>query len=138
MIRDEYKKSQEKRKQSVKEIEGIKKMGERAYYTAGIRKLMANRKTINFNTWFTFIFSWGLLIFITILLIKDFTYIKESYMIISIIVVIIILVWSLVWFLAVKKLYTKKIETYKSLVEEIKVKEMEKQKNIYKMYNKGE
>ena len=78
MIRDEYKKSQEKRKQSVKEIEGVKKFGARAYYTNCIKKLTANLRTLNFNTWFTFIFSLGLVVFITILLILDLSKIKET------------------------------------------------------------
>jgi ABC-type uncharacterized transport system permease subunit len=138
MIRDEYKKSQEKRKQSVKEIEGVKKFGARAYYTNSIKKLTANLKTLNFNTWFTFIFSIGLVVFITILLILDFSKIKENYMIIGIILTVILDGWAIAWFLFVKKAYIKKIELYKSLVEEMKVKEMNKQKSIYEMYNKGE
>lgn len=138
MIRDEYKKSQEKRKQSVKEIEGVKKMGARAYYTTSIKKLSANLKTLNFNTWFTFIFSLGLVAFIIILLILDFSKIKETYMIIAIVVAVILDGWALAWFLFVKKSYIKKIDLYKSLVEEMKTKEMNKQKSIYEMYQKGE
>ncbi|MBR2376357.1 MAG: hypothetical protein IKA85_01090 [Clostridia bacterium] len=138
MIRDEYKKSQEKRKQSLKEIEGIKKMGERAYYTNTIKKVTANQKTLNFNTWFTFLFSLGLVVFTVVLLIFDLKYLKEPYMIIALVVIGVFGGWALAWFTFVKKLMTKKIETYKALVEEIKTKEMEKQKSIYKMYNKGE
>lgn len=138
MIRDEFQNSQKKRKQSLKEIEGIKKMGERAYYTNAIRKLTANQKTLNFNTWFTFLLSVGLIIFASILLILDFKYIKEPYMIGSLVVIFLFGGWAFAWFVFVKKTFTKKIELYKTLVEEIKKKEMEKQKSIYDMYNKGE
>ena len=136
MIRDEYKKSQQKRKKSVKEIEGVKKLGARAYYTTSIKKLMTNLRTLNFNTWFILIISLGLITFITFSLILDFSKITEIYMIIGIVFIIVIVGWALAWFLFVKKAYFKKIELYKSLVEEIKTNEMEKQKRIYEMYKK--
>ncbi len=135
MIRDEYKKSQEKRKKSAKEIEGIKKFGERTYYTMTIKKLSNNLKGCNINTIVMLIMGAVLLPVITLLVIKDFSLINKSYIIISIAFGSILIIWGIVWFLIVKKIMLKKIEKYQNLVEDLKAVEMEKQKNIYKIYS---
>ncbi len=137
MIRDEYKKSQEIRKKSAKEIEGIKKYGERAYYTMYIKKLTSNLKGFNFNTLFTCILGVMLFVFILILLIYDFSLISKGYVIISISLIALIYGWGLAWVLFVKKAMQKKIKKYYDIIEKIKEKEMEKQKNIYKMYTQN-
>lgn len=141
MIRDEYKKSQEIRKKSAKEIEGIKKFGERTYYTMTIKKLSNNLKGFNLNTLMMLIMGLVLLVFIVFLLIIDFSLISKGYIIVSLAVGSILIIWGIVWFLIVKRIMRNKIEKYQNLVENLKATEMEKQKSIYKIYSqttKGE
>ena len=137
MIRDEYKKSQEIRKKSVKEIEGIKKFGERTYYTMTIKKLTNNLKGFNFNTFCMLIMGVVLFAVIVILLIMDFSLISKGYIIISLAVGSLLVIWGIVWFLIVKRIMRNKIEKYQNLVENLKAAEMEKQKNIYKIYSQN-
>ncbi|MBO5888633.1 MAG: hypothetical protein J6Q58_00660 [Clostridia bacterium] len=141
MIRDEYNKSQAIRKRSAKEIEGVKKYGERAYYAITLKKLSSNVKAYNFNTIFVSGTGLFLLILLVVLLAFDFSLITKWYMIASIALVSIIFIWGIVWFLIVKKIMKSKIDKYQKIIDDIKTKEMEKQKSIYKIYSqttKGE
>ncbi len=138
MIRDEYQNSQKERKKSVKEIEGIKRMGERSYYTMQAKKLLGNIKTLKLNTMFLLGFGLTLLVSIIVGLVLVPSSIKDAYMIIAIIADFIMLGWVMCWFLFVKRMLNNKIETYKEIAERHRLKEMERQKNAYKIYLKKE
>ncbi len=138
MIRDEFQSSQKKRKQSIKEIEGIKKMGERGYYTMSIKKLEGIIKPLKTNTLFMLFFGFSLLVLIIVSLMVKPDSIKEAYTIIAIMADFIMLGWVLAYFLFVKRAILKKIQVYKDIVEESRLVEMQKKKGIIKTYENKE
>ncbi len=136
MIRDEYQNSQKERKRSVKEIEGIKRMGERSYYTMRAKKLTEVVKALKLNNIFLLVFGITLLIIILLGLILVKGSIKNIYMIIAIAFDSVLLGWVACWFLFIKRLFSKKIESYKDIAESHRLKEMERQKIAQKIYTK--
>ncbi len=138
MIRDEYQNSQKERKKSVKEIEGIKKMGESNYYNMRAKKLLEYTKTFKLNAIFLLVFGLTLLTVIVGGLILEPESIKNAYMILAIVFDFVMLGFVICWFSFIKRLIDNKIKKYKGIAEKNRLKEMERQKNAYKIYTSKE
>lgn len=137
MIRDEFKNLQKNEKLSTKEIEGIRRLGERSYYTTEINKILMNKKSITFSTWFTFVFGIAITVIVIVYAVVRLQFLFELLGIIGLTVAILTNTWTVLWFFVFKKNFDKKIEYYRQKLKELKIKEMEKQKSIQAFYNKN-
>ena len=136
MIRQEYEKIKSQKNKSPKEIEGIKKMGERAYYSMEIKKLSGLIKGIGFNTIFTFFIGIGLSILIILGIIANKAFLKDGYVIAGLCVTSAINLWAIAWVLFVKRRMKKKMQRYKGIIKNMNDAEMDKKKAIYNVYKK--
>lgn len=137
MIRDEFKNLQKNEKLSTKEIEGIRRLGERSYYTTEINKILMNKKSITFSTWFTFVFGIAITVIVIVYAVVRLQFLFELLGIIGLTVAILTNTWTVLWFFVFKKNFDKKIEYYRQKLKELKIKEMKKQKSIQAFYNKN-
>ena len=136
MIREEYERLKNNDKKSLKEIEGIKLMGERAYYSTTVKKLSALIKGIGFNTIFTFFIGIGLFLLLVFGVIANPNYLTNLYVILGLVLTSAVNVWTIVWFLFVKRNMKKKVEKYKAIIKKMNEDELEKKKAIYNVYKK--
>ena len=131
MIRDEFKKQQQKKKLTDKDLNGIRTIGERAYFTSSINKMKNTIKGMNFIMVFSMIFAIVLTLMMAIIL----TYFKgfngHTYNIVAFIFTIILWAFTAICQFWLKPYYKNRIEMFKGYVKELNDKEMAKQQAIY-------
>lgn len=134
MIRDEFIKQQKDGKTSLKAMQKIRSMGERAYYVTEINKLTNLKKSFNFSA----IILGVLLAIVTVTLIVAFITYKTfvSEVIVPIIILAAFWIIFLLWFAVFTPLINKKIKYFTVQYEKIKKNEVERQKIIYDKMNK--
>lgn len=132
MIRDEFKK-QQGNKVTSKEMDKIRKMGERQYYSSSLVKLKDMVKAFNFTNTLTLIICLLPLAMLVVSIIVDASTLGVlewvCFGLLS-----LIMIWVLLWFLVIKGSTLKKIERYQEKLKEINEKEMQKQKAIKEFY----
>ncbi len=133
MIRDEFKK-QQKSNVSSKEMEKIRKMGERQFYSSSLVKLKDLVKAFNFTNTLTLILcSLPLILLVACIIIDASSLGALEWVCFGLLTAIML--WVLIWFLFIKGSVLKKIERYQQKLKEINEKEMLKQKAIREFYN---
>ena len=138
MIRDEFKKIQKEEKLSSKEIAGIRELGERAFYTSKLPKIISTIKGLNAFAITCLILS-AFMIFMFILYYISLKKIGGSVGAwISFISPIIMLSYSFLWFLVFKKILIKKRERYRKRIAELTRREIQKQQAIYNKLHKAD
>ena len=136
MIRDEFKKIQKEEKLSAKEISGIRELGERAFYTSNLPKIVSSIKGLNAFAITCLILS-AIMGAVTVLYIISLKKIGGSVGAwISFIAPIIMLTYAIIWFLFIKKALVKKYDRYRAKIAEITRQEMQKQQAIYNKLNR--
>ncbi len=134
MIRDEFIKQQKEESLSSKEIQKIRAMGERAFYTTQINNIMTISRVLNFSC-----------VVLAVMLVMTATplvlgYIAEDGFSGSVLVpTIIVCVLSLLvlgWFFVLRPLWKKKLKKYQTALESVREKQLQKQKTIFKNYVK--
>ena len=133
MIRDQFVKQQTKQKLTPKQMSEIRNLGERGYYIKRINNLLNFNKMMNFTV-IVFSIMLVLLIFPLVLgiIAEGFSGKVLLMFLMFIAFVLIIVLWLTVFFPRNKKT----IQKCNELLEELRQKEIEKQKQIYKMINK--
>lgn len=136
MIRDEFNK-QSTKKISVKESEGIRKLGERGYYSSKIPKLRDRIKIMNFSSWFVFVIG----VLMTIMLVITFIVKKDdldvSFYVYSLLTALMLLFWFL-WMFVFKFSVKRKIEKYQQALKEVTEKDASKQQLAYNFLLKNQ
>ena len=132
MIRDDFKK-QQGNKVTSKEMDKIRKMGERQYYSSSLVKLKDMVKAFNFTNTLTLIICFLPLAMLVVSIIADASTLGVlewvCFGLLS-----LIMIWVILWFLVIKGSTLKKIERYQEKLKEINEKEMQKQKAIKEFY----
>ncbi|MBO5851666.1 MAG: hypothetical protein J6R29_04995 [Clostridia bacterium] len=138
MIRDEFKKIREEERLSAKEISGIRELGERAFYTSNLPKIISTLKGFN-SLAITFLVLSIIMLSIFILYVVSLGKIGGSVGAwIAFISPIIMLTYSILWFTVFKRMLIKKHNRYKAKIAEISKREMQKQQAIYTKLRKVE
>lgn len=136
MIRDEFNK-QSVKKVSNKEMEGIRKLGERSYYSSRIPKLRDRVKVMNFSAWFVLIVALLMAIMIVITyLVGDGNYDTAFYVYIAFTVAMFI--FALLWFFVFKFTVKKTIARYQQALKEVTEKDADKQQLAYNFILKNQ
>lgn len=131
MIRDEYKKQEEKQKLTLKEAEGIRKLGARGYYSSRIPKMKDQIKVLNFSSWFVLIV--GVLTSLMVILTYAFgddSAIDTMFYVYATLSALMILA-PLTWFLIFKRKVNKKIARYQKNVKTLSEEDLNKQMRAY-------
>ena len=138
MIRDEFKKIQKEEKLTAKEIAGIRELGERAYYSVNLPKIISSIKGLN-------TFAITCLILSAVMLSFLILYIASTGKIggsvggwITFIAPIVMVLYAIIWFLFIKRRLINKCEKYRLKIAEITKREMQKQQAIYNKLHKAE
>ncbi len=134
MIRDEFIKQQKEKQLSTKEMQKIRAVGERVFYTTQVNNIITYSKVLNFSC---IILAVMLVITATPLILG---YIAEEGFSGSVLVpTIIVAIFSLLllsWFFVIRPLWKKKLKKYQTALEVVREKEIQKQKAIFKNYVK--
>ena len=138
MIRDEFKKIQKEEKLSAKEIAGIRELGERAFYSCNLPKIISTIKGLNTFAITSIILSAFMLLIFSIYLVANGKIGGSFGAWVSFISPIILLTYALLWFLVFKGLLIKKYERYRLKIAEITKREMQKQQAIYNKLHKAD
>lgn len=133
MIRDEFIKQQKEKNLSNREMEKIRKFGERAFYTTQINNIVNYSKVLNFSC---IILAVMLVLPVFMLVVGYIADGFSSSVLLYTIIVAIILVAVLSWFFILKPFWKKKIVKYKKALEEVREKELQKQREIYNKFVK--
>ena len=133
MIRDEFKQQQDK-DLSLKDVVGIRNMGERAYYISTLNKTNALIKNLNFTTISMMVMS----VILTALLV--FVGIERGigsswYSIFGLIFDIAIWLWSIVWLVVYRPYLKRKLHKFQNHMDKFTNREITKQKSIYDKLN---
>lgn len=136
MIRDEFINKQKTENLTPKELDGIRKLGERAFFTSEITNKLKFIKSANMSTWFSFILGVTMLIFLILVAVFDFKKLFIWYSIVGLVFMLLLFGWTLLWFTYIRVKMLKKIDSYKERVKQLTQKEMLKQKSAYNFYNK--
>lgn len=131
MIRDEYKKEHQNEGLSNREIKGINKFGERAFYTSSVTKMSGNVKAFDFSFKISLIFGLILLALILISAIVNIESLLTPILILCTIFTLIMIIASVLWFTLIRKSYQKKIDIYRQKIKEISAREVKKRMSLY-------
>ena len=138
MIRDEFKKIREEEKLSAKEISGIRELGERAFYTSNLPKIISTIKGLNLLA-ITFLILSAIMLPAFILYLAFFGKMAGSVgSWIAIASPIIMVTYSVLWFTVFKRSLINKYNRYSAKIAQITNREMLKQQAIYNKLRKGE
>ena len=133
MIRDEFIKKQNEANLSPKEMDKIRKVGERVFYTTEINKIINYSKVFNFS--FIIVAVMVLIILVPIIL----AYFVEGFstnLLLYTLIVAFFLIIVLGWFLIFRPRGKKKIAKYKAELERLREIDLQKQRIIFKNYIK--
>lgn len=133
MIRDEFKQQQDK-DLSLKDVVGIRNMGERAYYISTLNKTNALIKNLNFTTISMMVMSvilTALLVFVGI----EMGIGSSWYSIFGLIFDIAIWLWSIVWLVVYRPYLKRKLHKFQNYMDKFTNREITKQKSIYDKLN---
>lgn len=133
MIRDEFKQQQDK-DLSLKDVVGIRNMGERAYYISTLNKTNALIKNLNFTTISMMVMSvilTALLVFVGI----EMGIGSSWYSIFGLIFDIAIWLWSIVWLVVYRPYLKRKLHKFQDYMDNFTNREIAKQKSIYDKLN---
>ena len=133
MIRDEFIKKQNEANLSPKEMDKIRKVGERVFYTTEINKIINYTKVFNFS--FIIVAVMVLIILVPIIL----AYFVEGFstnLLFYTLIVAFFLIIVLGWFLIFRPRGKKKIAKYKAELERLREIDLQKQRIIFKNYIK--
>ncbi len=131
MIREDYKKETKESGLTNKEIEGIKRLGERPFYTTSIHKMTGIIKSLNFSTLFSLIFSSVLLLFIIIVAIGNISRLLTVVGILGTIFTVLTFTWCIIWYAVLKNVYQNKIDDYRERLKLLTDKEIKKRLSAY-------
>ena len=134
MIRDEFIKQQKEEKLSTKEMQKIRKFGERVFYTKEINRITNYTKALNFSAIMVAVMLAVVGSPVLVVWVSGGTFTSED--LFSIIAVSVMAVLLLCWFLIILPLEKRKVKRYKIAVEELREKESQRQKIIFKNYVK--
>ena len=134
MIRDEFIKQQKEESLSSKEIQKIRAMGERAFYTTQINKILNYTKVLNFSCIIVAI----MVVLTSVPLILGYlaNYAFSSSVLVPTIIVVAFALAVLGWFFVLKPSWKKKLKKYQTALEILREQDIQKQKNIFKNYIK--
>ena len=134
MIRDEFIKQQKEDSLSSKEIQKIRAMGERVFYTTQINKIISYTKVLNFSCIIVAI----MVVLTSIPLILGYlaNYAFSESVLVPTIIVVAFALAVLGWFFVLKPIWKKKLKKYQTALEVVREKDIQKQKNIFKNYVK--
>ena len=128
MIRDEFLKQQQEKNLSSKEMDRIRKMGERSFYTGEVNRLTNLKKTFNLSS----IIVGVLLVLVTAVML--IAWIATGVFVKSFILPLAIVVgfWVLLlgWFIFFRPSVNKKIEKYKQALDQIRKESLDRQRKI--------
>lgn len=133
MIRDEFIKQQKEKSLSNREMEKIRKFGERAFYTTQINNIVNYSKVLNFSC---IILSIMLVLPVFMLVVGFIADGFSSSVLLYTIIVAVILFAVLGWFFILKPMWKKKLVKYKNALEQVREKELQKQRQIYNKFVK--
>ena len=133
MIRDEFIKKQKESNLSSREMDKIRKVGERVFYTTEINKITSYTKVFNFS--FIIIAIMVVIIAIPIVLAYFVDGFSLSLFLYTLIVVFFLIV-VLGWFIIFLPRGKKKVVKYKAELERLRELDMQKQRIIFKNYIK--
>ncbi|MBR2322934.1 MAG: hypothetical protein IKA54_05015 [Clostridia bacterium] len=133
MIRDEFIKQQKEKSLSNREMEKIRKFGERAFYTTQINNIVNYSKVLNFSC---IILSVMLVLPVFMLVVGFIADGFSSSVLLYTIIVAVILFAVLGWFFILKPMWKKKLVKYKNALEQVREKEIQKQRQIYNKFVK--
>ena len=129
MIRDEFIKND--KGLSPKEVQGVKEMGERAYFSSRIMNLSNLNKTFNFSLLVILMLSVVATAILVYVLVAKLVEIDGT--ILAVIIADgVMLLFTLCWFLIGKPIVNKKIKRYKGFMDEYNQNSMRKNIQIYK------
>lgn len=116
MIRDEFNK-QNNKKVSARELEKIRVLGERGFYSSKVMELTGTIKVSDFSSWFVLITS----VIATLMMVTSYAMgtISTKNMIIFIFVIALLFIWVAVWFIFIRRALKKKIERYKGIIKDL-------------------
>ncbi|MBQ3234836.1 MAG: hypothetical protein IJA97_01615 [Clostridia bacterium] len=129
MIRDEFLKQQKEKKLSAKELEKIRQMGERPFYTNQISRLSSLKKTVDLSTIIV-----GIFLAITTATIVAIIILAGEFLSSLIAPVAVISVFWLVilsWYLVIRPILKKKLAKYMVELDRVRKEDLEKQQKIY-------
>ena len=134
MIRDEFIKQQKEENLSSKEIQKIRAMGERVFYTTQINKILNYTKALNFSC----IIVAVMLVLTSVPLILGYiaNYAFSESVLVPTIIVVAFTLAVIGWFFVLKPSWKKKLKKYQAALEAVREKEAQKQKAIFKNYVK--
>ena len=134
MIRDEFIKQQKEDSLSSKEIQKIRAMGERVFYTTQINKIISYTKVLNFSCIIVAI----MVVLTSIPLILGYlaNYAFSESVLVPTIIVVAFALAVLGWFFVIKPNWKKKLKKYQTALETLREQDIQKQKNIFKNYVK--
>lgn len=129
MIRDEFLKQQQEKNLSSKEMDRIRKMGERSFYTGEVNRLTNLKKTFNLSS----IIVGVLLVLVTAVMLIAWiaTGVFVKSFILPLAVVVAFWVLLLGWFIFFRPSVNKKIEKYKQALDQIRKESLDRQRKIY-------
>ena len=134
MIRDEFLKQQKDKKLSTKEMQKIRKVGERVFYTREINRITNYSKALTFS--FIVVAVMLVIVALTLVIVMigggKFTS-EDTFTLISVAVMTLMLIS---WFCVFLPLGKKKVKRYKIALEDVREKESQRQKVIFKNYIK--
>ena len=133
MIRDEFIKQQKEKSLSNREMEKIRKFGERAFYTTQINNIVNYSKVLNFSC---IILSVMLVLPVFMLVVGFIADGFSSSVLLYTIIVAVIFFAVLGWFFILKPMWKKKLVKYKNALEQVREKEIQKQRQIYNKFVK--
>ncbi len=137
MIRDEFKKIQKEEKLTAKEIAGIRELGERAFYSSNLPKIISSITGLN-TLAITCLIMGSIMTLIFVLYVVSTGKIGGSVGAwVSFISTIVTLSYALLWFFVFKKILVKKYEKYRLKIAELTKREMQKQQAIYTKLHKA-
>ena len=129
MIRDEFLKQQQEKNLSSKEMDRIRKMGERSFYTGEVNRLTNLKKTFNLSS----IIVGVLLVLVTAVMliawIATGVFVKSFILPLAIVVAFWVLLLG--WFIFFRPSVNKKIEKYKQALDQIRKESLDRQRKIY-------
>jgi hypothetical protein len=129
MIRDEFLKQQQEKNLSSKEMDRIRKMGERSFYTGEVNRLTNLKKTFNLSS----IIVGVLLVLVTAVMLIAWiaTGVFVKSFILPLAVVVGFWVLLLGWFIFFRPSVNKKIVKYKQILDNIRKESLDRQRKIY-------
>lgn len=130
MIRDEFNKQSEK-KVTAREMEKIRTLGERGYYSSMVMKIANIIKAADFSSCFALIAG------AVAAILMAFNYavgaISLKNFIITMSIIAVLVIWGGVWFIFVRRSLKKKIARYKNIIVELNEAVAKKHAAVYNM-----